>query len=622
MGTLNPSDIAQMTTISAQIGQDIADSVTFVESQITTLANELTNIAPIFSPVVIFSDQNISKPIILERNLPDTLASGDFGIDTVTPDEPTGLVADAALDEAALPVDFSPLEQSVVFPEAPDLDESVSLEPIPDAPTFTDPGVLPGIDTFVDVTFPTLPSLPSLLALDVDGIVFPATPTLNLPAFNEALPVFDVDLPDFTFNFTEQPYASGLLDATTAKLLNDVTNGGTGLGAVVEQEIYDRSAERDARNIDLEVTRFKNQASVAGFDLPFGVLTDGVADLISKHDDQQAERNRTIIIEQANLAQNNTQFAIAQSIGLEGTLINYANDVANRALQAARSVSEFAIAFHNAEIAGYNARLQRYTQAAQVHFEQLRTEAVKLDLFRAELAGVDTRIAQEGLRLEEFNSRVARLNSEVSLFNGRVGMMNSVNDINRVKINKFSAEIDGFNAILGQNRNLIDLHNAQLRTNEVEFSRVNAQIGIHNAKLDTVRTNSANRIQELNAQIDHQKNQLAAAQNQISTFSAVSSRVSNREGTLNTLYGNSISKFSSGVEADKAAVALEQDNVRIALERAVKDMDRIIEVTRTNVQKNFKEWDFRTVVAQSVLAAKQFILEAGARSDDQTIQNL
>jgi uncharacterized protein YjbI with pentapeptide repeats len=616
MADLKQTDIDKMTEISAQIGQDIADSIQFVESQIQGLSNELTNIAPIFAT------DPISKVIQPGRDDPNTLLSGGFGIDiAASPDNPIG-IEDSKLDEGETPEPFTPDLQSVTFSEPPQLESVLSPEAVAPSPFLTIPGGVPGSPVLREPVFPNDPSVPSLNALDVNSIVVPDVPILDLPNFGEQLPILDVDLPDFSFEFIETEYVSPLLDAATLRLLNDVTVGGTGLGAVVEQEIYDRGLERDNRNIDLEVTRFKNQSSVSGFDLPFGVLVDGVSEIISKHDDKRADLSREIVIEQANLAQNNTQFAIAQSINIEGILINHANDVANRAFQVARSTAEFQIAFHNAEIAGYNIRLERYARGAQVHFEQLRTETVKLDLFRAGLAGVESQIGIENLKLEEFNTRMRKLTAEINLFNGQVSVVNSVNDLNRVQVQKYSAEINAFSATLAQNKDLVDLYNAQLRGSEINILRLNAEVAAHGAKIETTRLKTGQTIQELNLKLEQQRNLLTAKQQEIGIFSAVSNRVTSKEQTINTLFGNKISKFGSETEAQKTAIALEQDNVRINLDEAVKDMDRIIEVTRMNIQKNFKEWDFRTVVAQSVLAAKQFILEAGARSDDQTITNL
>jgi len=615
MGDLKKTDLDQMTAISGQIGQDIANSVTFVESQITVLSDELAQIAPLSAT------SDIQLQLRFDPN-PRVIANSAFGINQIPPDGPAGLAATAGLAEADLPGGFTPGEQTVVFPEASEINAALGTVNIPTAPTLSDLGTVPEVPVVALPGSPVSPTAPGSLFIGDLDLALPGVPTLNLPAYGETLPTYDVDLPSFTFEYIEQPYSSGLLDAATARLLNDVTNGGTGLGATIEQDIFDRASERDARNIDIEITRFKNQSSVAGFDLPIGVMLDGVNDIISKHNDKLADLSRDIAIEQARLAQNNTQFAITQSISLEGTLINFTNNVADRAFQAARSVAEFQIAFHNAEILGYNARLERFAKGAEIHVELLRAETVKLELYKAELQKLDSNIAIQKLKIETYNANVARLSSQIQLFNAEVGAANLTSEFNRLKVSLYGAQIDSFVATLSKDRNDIDLHNAELRSTEVEFAKIQTEIALQNSRLETVRVNSANLVQELNAKLDNQRNLLSEAQNEINKFATVSNRVTTREQTLNSLMANDINRYNAEVDAEKSAIALEQDNVRILLDRAVKDLDRIVSVTQMNMDKNFKEWDFRTVVAQSVLAAKQFILEAGARSDDQTITNL
>ena len=89
---------------------------------------------------------------------------------------------------------------------------------------------------------------------------------------------------------------------------------GTGLGADVEDALWNRQEERDLLDLQEAKDRVTAEWAARGFGLPDGVLTMLLMDLETKHSDARLTASREIAVKQAELALNNAHFAIESKI--------------------------------------------------------------------------------------------------------------------------------------------------------------------------------------------------------------------------------------------------------------------------------------------------------------------
>lgn len=226
----------------------------------------------------------------------------------------------------------------------------------------------------VDAEKPTRPDMP-MPEIAVPGDM------AALPEFTEPFPTEEVLTLPRELSFTEQEYVSALLDDVKAWLSSGVANGGTGLDASVEQDIWDRQSERDLQTYRDAVDRKISEWSSRGFTMPNDVLDARLEELDDKFRMTDLDKSRDIAIKQAELAQTNTHFVITNSLTLEGMTLGHHENLMNRALNAAKAIVDAGVAVLNAMISRYNARLDAYKTRA-ITFTEIEKQKLEYHIAR------------------------------------------------------------------------------------------------------------------------------------------------------------------------------------------------------------------------------------------------
>lgn len=402
----------------------------------------------------------------------------------VAPFNPSAI---SAIDTSGLPV--APLLDAV-FPSAPGepQTEAVTLPSVGDAPVFTASApavdlditppselsatlpVSPDVDT---VTIPTAPSLDLPAVPSLFGIDIPAAPTLNLPTFDAQLG--DSPLaPDANFSFTETTYSDDLLDLLRTRLYEMVDGMHTGIPVAVEQAIWQRGRDREAALMRAGLDDIRRIQAARGFTQPPGAASLLALAVIQKAQDAAATLNREVMIKQAELEQQNRQFAISSAMQLEGALLVYANQQAQRAFEAARYGVEALIAVFQAKVAKYNADVQAYAVQAQVFKSLLEAELAKLEIYKAQLDG-QRLIGEINVQLVNvYKTRVDAARTVIDLFRAQVEAARAQIDAGKSEIEVFGARVQAFEATV--------------RAKAVEYDGYASRIKAEVSKLEAFRT--------------------------------------------------------------------------------------------------------------------------------------
>lgn len=231
------------------------------------------------------------------------------------------------------------------------------------------------------VTMPTLGTVPGI-----------TVPSITVDAVAPADPAVD-------FSFREDTYSTSLLTLVRAALEDYIENGGTGLGADVEAAIWARARARK----DLENERVYTEAleyfSARGWDIPPGALGGRLVEVLKEQTRANAQINYEILIEQARLAQSNTQHALDASVQLEGIEMGFASSVAGRALEKAKAACDVIINTFSAKVAGFAAKLEKNKAEAAVADSRANAQIAiggqVLAKYAAEMEGYKAQIATE-----------------------------------------------------------------------------------------------------------------------------------------------------------------------------------------------------------------------------------
>ncbi len=239
----------------------------------------------------------------------------------------------------------------------------------------------PEIDDFT-VTIPTIGILPDerpvpkISDLDTDFPTFdkasptlPTLPSVDLSGLNSA------EMPEAiaaAVNWVEQNHDNQLFTDLLSRMLADLQSGATGLDADVEQDIYDRAQARQEAEEDRIQTDFEEYFSTSGFDLP----PLAKAALLQEHANGRTMRSRDLSkkmrIDQAQLAQTNSQFIIKASTDMEAVLRNATDKKNDRALDYAKAVAANAISVYAENVRAYIAALEGDKAYVEVQVEHLK----------------------------------------------------------------------------------------------------------------------------------------------------------------------------------------------------------------------------------------------------------
>ena len=227
----------------------------------------------------------------------------------------------------------------------------------------------------VDVTYPThdivLDEINNLTSMrpepPTDAELTPAT--VEYPAMRR--PLEDITVPDIlalpdtipelsdslSLSWQEADYVSTLRDAVKTSLESWITNGGTGLGTIVEAAIWANDLDRVSDQHERDFDEASNFFASLGWTRPQGAHTALIATLQSEHTRNLTYRSNEVAIEQARLAQNNTQFAHTTSVQYEEFLMKHSDVIQDRAFQLAKDKIAMPVEIYNSKVEAYKNRV-------------------------------------------------------------------------------------------------------------------------------------------------------------------------------------------------------------------------------------------------------------------------
>jgi hypothetical protein len=326
-----------------------------------------------------------------------------------------------------------------IIPEA--FDEDAPILSFPTAPAFSE--VAPDAPA-VDLSFEmpelsvTLPAAPDLLSLNIvpfDG--------MNIPEVDFEIPELTVAEPSIREYTPGAEYTSALLSAMQTSLQDRIENGGTGLNPDVEQAIWDRGREREARTQREAIDRL-DQMEELGFAFPPGFYLDARLKIITETDYAERGLSREIMIKQAELEQANVQHALTTAVQLEGQLITYSNAVEQRLFDSCKYATEAGIAIYNAKVQGYAALVDAYRARVNVYEAQVRAETARVEAYRAQVEAEKAKAEINRALVDQYRAEIDAALSNIRIFEARIGAIQARAEIEKTKVMIFGEQVKAY----------------------------------------------------------------------------------------------------------------------------------------------------------------------------------
>ena len=282
--------------------------------------------------------------------------------------------------------------------DADNIDTSIAVSPVKSPPSFDKND----LDDFPDFT-----------AAD------PALETIPLVDISDLLPPTQPDPINPTIAWSEIALNIDIYQPLITRITDDLVYGATGLTTEVQEDIFSAGQDRQRRENDKAYQRVQNDIAGRGSTLPTGALLAAIGEISAEILAQNSNLNRTLTVEQAELAQKNSQFIIDQARQLEALFRDTRDNESNRSLDYHKSVAQLVIQVYvenvkmyiaiaeankmyveaqvaNLEaVAAYNqALVEEYKAIIEAHGIKITAIASKntslTDVYKAEIAGYDS----------------------------------------------------------------------------------------------------------------------------------------------------------------------------------------------------------------------------------------
>lgn len=397
------------------------------------------------------------------------------------PNAPAAFTGDLDISDL-IPASFTDTPPVLVFPTAPTFSELS-----PDAPPIDTSFEMPTLS----VTLPAAPDLLSLSVVPFDGV--------TLPTFDAEAPEMTIVEPSIREYVPGASYTSALLTALQTSLQSRIEEGGTGLAPDVENAIWDRGREREARAAREALDKL-DQMEALGFAFPPGVFVDARLRLITETDFAQRGHSREVMIKAAELELDNVKHALTTANALEGQLITYSNAVEQRLFDSCKYATEAGVAIYNAKVQGYVAMIEAFKALVQVYEAQIRGEIAKVEAYKAQIEAEQTKAQINQTLVESYKVQVDAAMSSIRIFEAEIEGIQAQTEIEKmkimiygeqvkaygVKVNAYTAGVEGFRATIQAEGAKIDAYRSSV---EAYSAQVGAQTKIIDARIAEFKGN-------------------------------------------------------------------------------------------------------------------------------------
>lgn len=471
---------------------------------------------------------------------------------------------------ADTPPEFSVADPAFNVPAVPDVEFPIFSD---NAPQITDPDI------------PTKPTVNLPVAPTLDEISIPSPPEFNIPDFTGVEPTMDLTPPEPAFTFAENEHVSDLLTAVNAKLLHDVQTGGSGLGAATEQAIYDRATARQNLENQQSYDEALDFFASRGWVEPPGALAGKLLEVSHKISQVRTDLNNDILVQESNLAQANTHFILAQSIGHEKNLMDYSNQINQRAFDAAKYVVEAAILIYGIKVDGYTAQLTAYKALADVYVARIQAEAVKADLYKAQIEGVKASVDLQQAMIQAYEAQIRGVHALIDLYIAEMQGAKIQADIDQTKIASFTALVGAYQARIQAVTARYNAYEAQIRGEEAKARMYGAQVDAYKSRVEAFKARADVDISRAQVTVELNKAEVDIYRAAIDKFRAeVQASVDQASIEIKaeeldvTMYEAQIKAYSAEVDATVKTYLGRVEEAKAHLELQLKEADIAIKV--------------------------------------------
>ena len=483
-------------------------------------------------------------------------------------------------------------------------------------PTFEKPQVPSALAEFSadlpslgDITVPPAPSALSSLDItppELTQITVPVVPKVVLPEFMATAPDLNIQAPsDYAERFASD-YAgmsvsmrgalNAEVDAQLAKMnpeyhaqmakledkLSRFMEGGTALPVAVEQALFNRA--RDKTNGEYLKTRdtiFKEGAK-RGFTIPAGAQFSALAQARQAAGDNNARAAMDIAVKQAELEQQNIQFAVTQSANLRGVILNSLASwfgsliqLNGQSLEYARDTLQAAIALYDTLVKVAGARVEIYKAEASIYEVRLKAVLAVYDVYQAEIKGLEAQVNIDTARVSAFSAQANAYGALANAYKATIDGVVAKAQLEKLKVDIFGAEVQAYSAQVNAKQAEWQGFTAQVQGEAARIGAYETEVRAYGQEVQAHST----KVQAYNAEV-----QAITAKNEgaYKVFTAAVQAYTAQVSGASESAKAEIASFESTLHAYTAGVSAEEAKARLLIQQ----QDAILRATLAQYDVN------------------------------------
>ena len=362
------------------------------------------------------------------------------------------------------------------------------------------------------LSVPDVPDMPSLLRSfefeppKLTDVVIPAAPKVSVPAFTAAKPNLDLSAPEgleekFRHDFADQSASlrSDLESAVDAQLtkinprfheqmsaietrLAKYVEGGTALAPHIETAIWERGAEKNTREYLRVRDAAYQEGAGRGFTIPSGAQFSAAVQARQAAADNNARMAVEIAIKQAELEQQNLQWAVVQSAALRQMVLSSTQQWAGtlvqlngHALEFAKGVLNSVVALYDIRVKMASAQVEVYKSEAMVFESLLRATLAEYEVYQAQVSALKAQVSVDEAKVQAFSARMNGLSVMANAYKAAVDSVVAKAQIEKFKVDIFGAQVQAYSAALNGKNAEWEAYKAQLQGNSEKWRAYQAE---------------------------------------------------------------------------------------------------------------------------------------------------
>lgn len=327
------------------------------------------------------------------------------------------------------------------------IDPSLGAAPV--APPDSAYPTIPDQPTTQDFDFPTKPVYALPVAPTLTDIVLPSFIEGTIAPLTTSMPALTFDVPSLSaVSDGGKAPEDELVEASKAKLLSNIVNGGTMLNPLVEADLWNRDRERREQALQDAKDKIVSQWAKLGWSVPDGLLAGALLAVDNEYMNKDLDSSREIAVKQADLEQKGMFESLKLGIDLETVLIGSYNEYAKRVFETSKATVDVTIELYKQRVVQYNTMLEAYKADVVAYKTQIEAEMSRAEVYKARLTGAELLTKIDDNRVKLYMSHMGAIEQLVKIYQTEVQSVGIQYEAEKQKIDGFKARVEAYTAVV------------------------------------------------------------------------------------------------------------------------------------------------------------------------------